>query len=178
MKNKQLAINICLLLFGIIIGYKYSNYRAKVQIEEAENSITMNDTGISIKDLKISVITKGDTIAYKNLKIEYLNTEYYKDEILFYSLMMANKYNYSQAYFDVYKSLTDIYEHDISVGSIDDKTKELALKYLYKGVELNEYDAICKLSELCFDGKYVSKDTILGNKLAKKAEKITPLLQK
>jgi len=130
--------------------------------------ITMNQTR-PINELKELVLTKGDTVAYDELATAFMN-EKYPEEYLIYSIIMADKYNYSPAYFQVYYCLTSTFEHH--VVPIDIKTKNLALKYLKKGVDLNESQAIRFLSELYMTGKYVSKDTILGKRLEEKFDKL------
>jgi len=63
--------------------------------------ITMNNTR-PINELKELVLLKGDTAAYDELATAYL-TDKYNEEYLLYSLVMANKYNYPRAYFQVYE---------------------------------------------------------------------------
>jgi len=129
--------------------------------------ITMNQTR-PINELKELVLTKGDTVAYDELDIAFMNQKY-REEYLLYSIIMADKYNYPRAYFQVYYCLTSAFEHH--VGPIDIKTKDLALKYLKKGVDMNESASIMCLSELYMTGKYILKDTIMGKLLEKKFDK-------
>ncbi len=81
---------------------------------------------------------------------------------------MANKYHYPYANYEVYYCLTSLFELNDSIGDIDEKTKEMALSYLQKGVELNDYHSLKEMAELYLEGKYVKKDTILGKKLLNK----------
>ena len=130
-------------------------------------SVSMNNTR-PIKELKKLVLSKGDTIAYKELRIAYLSVDYYEEEFLLYSIIMADKYNYPKAYYYVYMCLTSVFESHHYADKIDRKTKELALKYLKEGAVLNDGESTHALSELYLEGKYVPKDTILGKKLAEK----------
>jgi|GEM_PF-5173377 len=175
--KKHFIINVLLFLVGIIFGYEYFNYRNIQKIKISASTITFNDTGYSIEELKQRIITKGDTSAYKNLRIEYLDRQYYDDEILFYSIVMSNKYCYSPAFLDVYFHLTSIYEHNNKIGKIDNRTIKMALDFLNKGVELNDYDAICKLRDLYLEGRYVTKDTIMAKMLSARVVGRTPLLK-
>jgi hypothetical protein len=61
----------------------------------------------------------------------------------------------------------------ISNGAvIDENTKDLAIKYLKRGVELKDPVSIKYLGDLYLQGKYVPKDTILGRKLEKEGRKL------
>ena len=128
----------------------------------------MNDTR-PIKELKELVLSKGDTVAYDELSIAYLNEEF-GEEYLLYSLVMANKYHYPHAYYHVFACLISVYENNNI--AIDNETVELAICYIKKGAELKEGNSLAFLSDLYNEGKYVDRDTILGNKLAKEAHKI------
>lgn len=158
-------IIIAILVFtvGLFILY-HINSRKQVLVK----SVSMNNTR-PIKELKKLVLSKGDTIAYIELRIAYFNVDYYEEEFLLYSIIMADKYNYPKAYYYVYKCLTSIFEWH-HYGKIDEKTKNLALKYLKEGAELNDSESTNELSKLYFEGKYVAKDSILGRKLEAKAD--------
>jgi len=157
-----IIITFLLFTVGLFTIYHISS-KKQVLIK----SVSMNNTR-PIKELKKLVLSKGDTIAYKELRIAYLNVDYYEEEFLLYSIIMADKYNFPKAYYYVYRSLTSIFEFHQYTGKIDEKTKMLALKYLKKGVELNDSESTHVLSELYLEGKYVPQDTILGKKLAEK----------
>lgn len=143
-------------------------FSCKQKTEKPIEVITMNHTR-SIDTLKELVLSKGDTIAYNELHTAFMN-EKYLEEYLLYSIIMANKYNYPPAYYQVYDCLTSIYEHH-SI-EIDEKTKALAITYLKRGVYLNECQSTKELGDLYLEGKYVPKDTILGKKLEEKGRKL------
>lgn len=132
--------------------------------EQPVEVITMNNTR-PINELKELVLLKGDTMAYDELKTAYL-TDKYKEEYLLYSIVMANKYNYPPAFYQVYNCLTSVFEY--SKLNIDERTIALAIKYLKEGVDLNERQSTKELGRLYLEGKYVPKDTILGKKLSEK----------
>lgn len=157
-KMKKIAIAI--VLMSLILGILVFHYCRRNN--ERVATITGNNTR-PIDELKSLVWLKGDTTAYNELYIAYLDEEY-DEEYLVYSLYMANKYNYPPAYFFVYDCLTSIYENH-PTGKIDEKTKKLALSYLKKGVELGDYNSKIAMGLLYMHGKYVPKDTVLGKKL-------------
>ena len=61
----------------------------------------MNSKDNSFVDLKESVVFKGDTMSYVQLKERFKKTTY-PYELLYYSIVMANKYDYVPANYDVY----------------------------------------------------------------------------
>ena len=158
--------NVIIIISLSIIG-TFLFYHFIANTQELVKSVSMNNMR-PIEKLKKLVLSNGDTIAYSELRIEYLEVHYYEEEFLLYSIIMADKYNYPQAYYYVYECLTSIFERHHYAGKIDEKTKELALKYLREGVELNDKQSTHELSELYLQGKYVPKDTIFGKKLAEK----------
>lgn len=165
MKTKYCKIIIVLL---VIIGtFFFYHFRHPVYYKTEDQTI-MNNVR-PIKDLKRLILSKGDTLAYKELKMAYLDVKYFQ-EYLLYSIIMADKYKYHHAYYDVYYSLTSVFLINHYAGAIDKKTLDLALKYLKEGVELNDRASVEEFGELCLDGQYVSKDTVLGKKLLEKAK--------
>ncbi|NOU46583.1 MAG: hypothetical protein HOO86_05905 [Bacteroidales bacterium] len=140
----------------------------KQRKEHSLEVITINNTR-PINELKELILLKGDTVAYDELAIAYLN-EKYEEEYLIYSIVMANRYNYHRAYFQVYDCLTSIFEHH--VGVIDEETKALAISYIKRGAELKDPESIKYLGDLYLQGKYIPKDTILGRKLEKEGRKL------
>jgi len=158
-----LIIFIFILIRGISLFYHYHYRYCSIKVGD---TITIGNNTRPIDELKSLVLFKGDTRAYEELCTAYLNEEY-DEEFLIYSLFMANKYNHPRACYYVYHCLTSIYENHHN-GKIDKETKTLALKYLSKGVELGDPSSLSEMGELYINGKYVPKDTILGEKLLKK----------
>ena len=115
-----------------------------------------------IKTLKKLVKEKGDIDAYDELSLAELP----EGELLIYSLYMANKYNYPLAYYNVYYSLIRF----CSEKDIDNNTLNLALYYLKKGAELENYTCMSELRELYLTGKYVLLDSVKGKELDRKCK--------
>ena len=63
-------IAILVFIVGLFVFYQI-NSRKQVSVK----SVSMNNTR-PIKELKKLVLSKGDTIAYKELRIAYLNVDY------------------------------------------------------------------------------------------------------
>ncbi|SNR40771.1 hypothetical protein [Flavobacterium sp. ov086] len=104
--------------------------------EEAKVNITSENSGTFFKkklsnqklmdSLENRALFNGDTLAYNELKGIYYIGGQKVTGLLYYSLIMSNKYNYKRASYDVY----DILTHDKKV--LDDKTKKMANDYLKK----------------------------------------------
>lgn len=92
-----------------------------------------------VDSLMDKIVNKGDTLAYKDLSMIYALSGH-RSDYLRVSLIMANKYQYTQAYYDVYNDLyrTNSYisgnkEETIEdLNMLDKDTRNLAFKYLEK----------------------------------------------
>jgi hypothetical protein len=170
LKKMYFILYLCLstLIGGIIGIIVIQNIHKRNNEIINPNGIPMNQVGLPMEELKKLVIEKGDNNAYENLRIRYLDVKKYESEFLIYSLYMANKYDNKYAYYDVYKSMTRLFGNN----KIDERSKELAIEYLKKGVLHNEYRAVYELSQLLLNGKYVRKDILLGKELEQKADSL------
>ena len=63
----------------------------------------------------------------------------FDEEFLIYALIMANKYDYPQAYFDVYFYLTNVFP---DISDIDEATANMAISYLLKAKDKGHHQAI------------------------------------
>lgn len=93
-----------------------------------EKSYPMNSVTKTLSQLKQQVIETGDTCAYSELKQQLWGFTYGSEELLSFALIMANKYNLPQAYFDVFDCLTASFLPDIN--QIDSRTAQLSIEYL------------------------------------------------
>jgi hypothetical protein len=99
---------------------------------------SINQFSTNENELKKAILFNGDIDAYNSLSIAYLDYSF-QEEFLLYAMIMANKYKYPQAYFDVFTCLTDIYFADIS--KIDEETANLAIEYLLKAYNKGHHQA-------------------------------------
>jgi len=104
-------------------------------------------------------LNQGDTLAYfvmRNYNDLYISSEYF-----YISLIMANRYGYPYAYYDVYYCLTDLghKKEFTELDGLDNKTRSLALEYLMKGAENNEEQCIYLLDFYLQKGMYLPQRT-------------------
>jgi hypothetical protein len=123
------------------------------------------------KEELIPKVKQGDTIAYNLLSIYFACSEY-DEELLPYALLMANKYHYIRAYYDVYDCFCRFYPETtyslVLLDSLDKTTRDIALEYLQKGADFGETNCEWNLGNYYNEGKYFEKDTVLGQKLKDK----------
>lgn len=108
-----------------------------------------------VKKLMSRIQTKGDTLAYTELYQIYALSGH-KGDFIFVSLFMANKYQYKQAYYNVYKTLNVINGIIINTNNcendnqnfLDDNTKNFAIGYLKKAASKGHLEAIETLKEI------------------------------
>jgi len=109
----------------------------------------MNAPKHSVDKLKQNVWLKGDVPSYQELELNALDES--PDKFLFWAMYMANKYDYVNAYWDVYFSLEETYANksgDSALFKMDDKTRKIALEYLKQAADKNDSSAIRTLKEM------------------------------
>lgn len=152
-----------LLLYSIIfLGCTNSNMPEKNNKQVLSDSTKVSDRkiwsniapGTDIPMLKKLVMEKGDTLAYNKLGTIYLASK----ELLPYSEIMADKYDYRYASYMVYLHL--IMEEYPKKN--DKKTLDKALKYLFKAAQKDEFNACRDIGFHYIEGKYLQQDTVLG----------------
>lgn len=97
---------------------------------------------VDVKDLKMRALNNGDTTAYYQLSLDFMDSPY--EGFLYTALIMANKHNYHQAHADVYYCLTDYFhkKSGLELKDLDEITKKMALSYLKKGALLGNKNCI------------------------------------
>jgi len=106
-------------------------YNSDFSMSDGEHSTT------EYKCLK-KIVDCGDTVIYQQMFDKY-DDNFHIDEFLAYSLIMANKYDFAQAYYDVFYILTLLPEINVKecFYCLDEKTRLFALDYfkqaIYKG---------------------------------------------
>lgn len=159
MRNKKKILVLIIYTFIFIV---FSCNRNK--------EIPMNNVSNSEMELyRKLAIEKGDTIAYKELELEINHS----DGFLYVSLIMANKYNYPLAYYNVFHCLvkqSNKKEFE-ALGDLDEKTKKMALDYLIIGAERGDKQCQNILGNYYIEGKYLKKDVEKGNQLINDSNK-------
>lgn len=136
---------------------------------ERKDASPMVNVG-DVQELKHKALIEGDTIAYDELSLDYMDSPY--EGFLYTALVMANKYEYPPAYIDVYYCLTGLKNKrsNEELDDLDKSTRELALKYLIDGSEKGNKDCMQILGFHFLKGRYLPKDQARGDSLIKQSE--------
>ena len=142
MKSRNLAIVLINLVLLAIFGVYYSHERKEL------DAWALYQRNIEQKDsLKIQTIEKNDTTAYNRLRIMYINKPD-EGKLLFYSIVLANKCHYPQAYYDVYHELRFLENMERNKRCSNKETRKLMIHYLTKGAKLGHQPSIYELGKL------------------------------
>lgn len=114
---------------------------AKKGIIPCSSENVIND----VLEIKKQVLN-GNVKYYKILK-DLFNKNPYSGEFIFYSIMMANRFDYVPANYDVYRGMIDAYSNN-HLGHIDTETYKLALSFLEYGAKRGDKKAIVELQKL------------------------------
>ena len=146
-----LSINVVLLLSVSCNQNKEKgqdlkkNEQIKKKVEkEVSGSAQVEDLVANEKErtrLWKAAIDSGNRRAYNKIANAYL-MGYQESALYYYSLIVANKYHYPEAYL----YMNDVLTHEASTGDLviisdDEATQNLALYYLFKARELGSKDA-------------------------------------
>lgn len=155
---------ICICYF--LVSCKHGSNDDSMEIK------SINTPGTSETILKQNILEKGDVKSYEELSTAYLDRS--EGEFMIWALIMANKYDYPQAYFDVFVQLSELSGEAWSLDQLDEKTRTIAIEYLTKAAEKGHHQAPEVLGQYYMEGKYVNKDAELGNKWKAQAKKKMP----
>ena len=133
---------ILFVLIGIVIGTICTTFVFLFNYKK--NISCVNSTSLIEDSLKQQVVKYGNHNAYKELYTLCLpddelcmpTTKEY--DMLFYHLLMAEKYDDRDACYEMYQLLFG-YEDNVFVKSNNPKINEMALYYLRKGSDLDHY---------------------------------------
>lgn len=145
---KQLVeIKIIIVSLLLLLVYSCNNK------DNQDIGKSMNEPSRPMSELEYLVLEKGDTNAYYELYIAYLDYEH--GEFFKFAKVMADKYDYAQAYFDVYFQTLKSTQREGTALSLDSCTLEkrnLAIKYLRMAEKKGHHQAKDEIEELKKEG--------------------------
>lgn len=115
-----------ILLFSILLSC--NDFQSK----------SMNQPNRPIEEIQKEVFG-GNIDSYVELKTIYL--DYPPEEFLFWAILMANKYDYPEAYLDVFRSIIYPYGSEYPFDKLDKRTKKIAMEYLLLASKKNVLEA-------------------------------------
>lgn len=174
MKKQECKLFIISILLVLV-----SCNKSKTETEDhlSTDKVTINNpylrdstSMISIhSSLTREIITQGSTEAYDNLYNLYMDNSQ-DAEMLPYALIMANKYNYPFAYYDVFELIliaSKMYQNQddlYNLTTLDPQSRQIALSYLMKAYVRGSNNAKNIITEYIEKGGYSFSDTTLYKK--------------
>ena len=104
------------------------------------------------KALQYDVLEYGDTNAYNQLRHYYFDAD-----LLPYSILMADKYQYKAAFCTIYHIMNDCFKTNNI--EFDSATCQYVLYYIRKGVEQKDESCAILMCDAYLRGKMVEVDT-------------------
>lgn len=142
-----------------------------ISCKKQKDEFSLNQGSRPSHKLEELALKDGDTNAYHELSIEYMDSP---NDTTFYNtaLAMANKHDYHSAYLDLYYTLTDYYHRNDyrNLDDLDSQKRKTAIDYLSIGANKGNKDCKKILGQYYLDGKYVTKNEIKGKKLMVEGE--------
>lgn len=130
--------NLVILIFLLISCNKKNNDAIVTDDNSASYFRRKLENKKLLDSLDYLVMSKGDTLAYNELKaIHYIGEQKFTG-FLYYALIMSNKYNYKVASYDVYDILTT------NEKFLDKETRRMADEYLLKSKRYKSNPTITK----------------------------------
>ncbi|MBP5515439.1 MAG: hypothetical protein J6X86_00675 [Bacteroidales bacterium] len=138
-------------LFGLVTTSINNSYcqNPKVIVENVSPRYSIKECRVFID----SIVLKGDVLSYAQYHFlrgadypKHSNGSYNDYEhILPYALIMANRYNYAPACFQIYLRTKELYEYYNM--EMDKETHDFIMHYLVKGAQLG-YEECIRLLEM------------------------------
>ena len=136
-RNKHIIIGFVLFAVSSLAGY----------VAEGKWAAYLSDTYEKERDCMIRCLENGSVSDYKTLLHATVFFDY-PDEILFTSIVMALKYDYVPANYDVYQSLVSFFKRNPGFGGMDATSQDVASYFLKRGAELGDERAIAVLNDI------------------------------
>jgi hypothetical protein len=139
--------SILIILFLVVTSLTIQSCYRPVKEERV---MSINGTTSSYNLLKMKVRAEGDTNSYNDLFYSLLETVDCEDSVMYYSRIMAEKYNYKKAFFDYEYAFKRKLEIDLS----HDRYNKLDVAKMNK----KEKSMILELYNLMYKRGIVAKD--------------------
>lgn len=144
--RKKILITFA-FVFGMFVGYLSYTLFPVLRLDSVKIAKLVDRKSADL-------IYQGDTTVYRETvdSIRKLTPEH--PNYLGMAINMACKNGYVPANFDAYQAIRDIYQLN-GLGEMDERTRELAMTFLYRAVDLGDSRALQELDSLS-----ISKDSL------------------
>lgn len=147
-KNKSYhknRIQLFVSILTLVMVYQPSFCQNKIE------TVTPILSHTEIEQCKENIIQSGDWGAYLLLGHQRVSISMFP-----YAWVLACKYENGDAYYEVYRLITDFYNNNSL--EIDTNTSSFLLMFLEKGASIGSRNCILELYQLYSTGTYVAKD--------------------
>jgi len=180
-KKMYLSIVLGLIILLVVLKY-YTDYVCNSAVSDYKKKYVneFNDTHLAEaqnEDLtpkfKERLINKFDKNFYDSIvKVGTYNNA------LIYSIIVSNKWDYSEASLNVFMALAELDKKNSStslpeIDFLDEETRKIALHYLERASNKENPNAKYILGKYYLEGKYLHKNVTLGNSLLLEAKKLS-----
>ncbi|MBC8882566.1 hypothetical protein H9X57_01585 [Flavobacterium piscinae] len=146
MRKTLIIITMSLSYVLIFCSEKKTESKKEIIKIETPEYVKMNKNSKLTDSLLNVAISKGDEKVYNTVAGNFILDANYEG-LLYYSLMMANKYNSPEAHYHIFLILSNP-NNGQPFEQLDDKTKNLALYHLVKSDELGYESAKYSIKEV------------------------------
>ncbi len=182
--KRKLFIRIALSLIILVIALKYyTDYVTNSAVRDYEKKYV-----VEFNDMHLTEAQNKDDLnpKFKERLIDKFDKNFYDsivkvgtyNNVLIYSIVVSNKWNYSEASLNVFMTLTGLDKKNSStslpeIDFLDEESRKMALHYLQKASDKEHPNAKYILGKYYLEGKYLTKNTTLGNSLLQEAKKLS-----
>ncbi len=182
--KRKLFLSIALSLIVLVIALKYyTDYITNSAVRDYEKKYVaeFNDTHLTEAESEYDLNPK-----FKERLINKFDKELYDSIVkvgsyqnsLIYSIIVSNKWNYSEASLNVFMALARLDKKNSStslpeIDFLDEESRKMALHYLEKASDKEHPNAKYILGKYYLEGKYLTKNATLGNSLLQEAKKLS-----
>lgn len=177
-RKKFLKVILCIIILIVLMKY-YTDYLYNKAVNDCKNKYNNLQTEKLKVDLNSSLnfkerlLDKFDEKLYDSI-IKISNYE----NVLIYSLIVSNKWNYSEASFNVFRTLVELDKKNTStnlpeIDFLDEESRKMALHYLEKASNSENPNAKYILGKYYVEGKYLKKNIEKGKSLLNEAKRLS-----
>lgn len=182
--KRKLFLSIILGLIILLVALKYyTDYVSNLAVRDYEKKYVAEFSNTHAADIESKY---NLTSKIKERLINKFDKDFYDsilmvgtyNNALIYSILVSNKWNYSEASLNVFMALAQLDKKNSStdlpeIDFLDKETRQMALHYLEKASNKEHPNAKYILGKYYLEGKYVPKNIALGNSLLQEAKKLS-----
>lgn len=152
---RVIALSLLIILLGFLFRVAILGYHEKSKKNvycDSVPSVNASQTESHRVEILEQMSMAGDYCAYQELFVHFMK-EPPEGAMLAHSIIMANKFGDRYACNNVYYTIMDFYGNG-TIDSLDIESQKLAIRFLKRGVELNDSCSILNMNKLKAEGNW------------------------